>query len=582
MNKFTNYIKSYQKPNFLFIFLTSFYFLNNSIFSINENISINLYLVIFFSLGGIDYKFSIHNIHFSKKIFLIFILLVFPSFLFIIFRYNVGISFRGDEIAHYSSSLSNLSYWIVPQNNYEGLTNFINQKNFAILEIANIKIINLFLLILTNLYFYFFFKNFFNLILFISSLIVIFFQNSFPYEYSQGSFFIDNITQIFFYIFSPFSFNETLGVTNFIFYIIYLLILRPLINNEKLKINDFKLFSFILVLPFFNLLLFSNYQEGIAVIFVLLSIEHFYKFGNFKNSSLLLSLAGCFREVFFLPIIIFFIFDILKNKKDLINNIKFYSIIFSPFIFHIFHISNNPYGLDKMNFINFYDAIILKNFDFNLNILRLFKLSIILIPIIISIYLFCKNKKQNIRFIILSFLNIPIILLLIYRSNFSFLDIDRFFYLWIVIFYFYIFIFISDYKFKKVILIPFFLLVLFNNFNFLKKYLNYDINYDKKTNLYLPIKSILKKTKNKNIELNIISDVEINKFNSNFYPNLKEVNFNKNFNLNQKCMCNIDEIYLYISNNSLYEENFCRIKETTCKKTILLSNSNFHILTFNK
>ncbi len=307
MNKVSHYLKSFQKPNFLFIFITILYFLNNSIFSLNENVSIYIYFIIFLILGTIDYKFLTFQFFFSKKIFLLFLLLISPSFLFIMFRSEVGISFRGDEIAHYSNSLTNLSYWFSPQNN-NGLKNFLIQSNISILDIINIKIINLIILIFTNLYSYLYLKKFFNLILFITSLIVIFFQNSFPYEYAQGSFFIDNITQIFFYIFLTFSFNETLGVTNFIFYIIYLLILRPIINNEKLSINDFKLFGAILVLPHFNLLLFSNYQEGIAVIFVLLAIENFYKFEDFKKSSLLLSIAGCFREIFFLPIIIFFYF----------------------------------------------------------------------------------------------------------------------------------------------------------------------------------------------------------------------------------------------------------------------------------
>ena len=71
--------------------------------------------------------------------------------------------------------------------------------------------------------------------------------------------------------------------------------------NEVVTIKDLKIFILIFLFPALNLLLFSNYQEGIAVLFVLLAIECFYKFKDFKKTAILFSIAGCFREIFFLP-----------------------------------------------------------------------------------------------------------------------------------------------------------------------------------------------------------------------------------------------------------------------------------------
>ena len=572
--KYFHFFKSYQKPNFLFIFISCLYFLNNSIFSINENISIYIYIIIFLVYGSIDYKFSIYKIHFSKKNLLYFFLLILPSFLFLLSRFKVGISFRGDEIAHYSNSLSNLSYWFVPQDK-EGLENFINQPNFSILEILNIKIINLVILIIINLFSYLYFKKFFNLTLFISSLIVIYLQESFPYEYSQGGFFVDNFTQILIYFFLPFSFSESLGVTNFIFFLIYLLILRPLINNENPSIKDFKLYSFILIFPFFNILLFSNHQEGIAVIFVLLAVENFFKYENLKKSSLLLSIAGCFREIFFLAIIIFFIFDIIKNKKNYFQSIKFYLIIFSPLFFHMLHISNNEYGVDKIKFLSFKEINLFTNLDLNLLFLNLPKLLVILTSLFISIYLIYKKKLKKI--IILSFLNVPIILLLFYRNSFSFLEIDRFFYLWIMIFYFYIFIYFSNLKFSNLFFIPLILIIFLNNFLFLKKFNNYNLNYENERNLFLPIKSVLKKSNNDQ-ELYIVSDIQINKFNSDLYPNLNSIKFIDNFIDKEYCSCVQSKIFLFISKYSFYEDKLCNFENYLCKKEYLIQNKNYNVL----
>ena len=84
--KYFQFFKSYQKPNFLFIFISCLYFLNNSIFSINENISIYIYIIIFLVYGSIDYKFSIYKIHFSKKKFIIFFFINFTKFFIFTFK----------------------------------------------------------------------------------------------------------------------------------------------------------------------------------------------------------------------------------------------------------------------------------------------------------------------------------------------------------------------------------------------------------------------------------------------------------------------------------------------------------------
>tara|TARA_Y100000768_G_scaffold134069_1_gene99805 strand:+ start:662 stop:2398 length:1737 start_codon:yes stop_codon:yes gene_type:complete len=578
MNKsiLVSYLSSYNKPNYFFIFITFFYFLNNSIFSLNENVSIYIYISFFLLMNSIQKEFQIYTISYNKKKITILLLLISPAIFFTISRFNVGISFRGDEIAHYSNSITNLSYWFTPQNNSTGLLNFINKSTFSIIEILNLKIINLFIFVVINFLFYFFCKKLFNLSLFLSTLFIIFYQKSFPYEYSQGIFLVDNFTQIFFYLFFPFSFSETLGFTNFIFYVIYLSILRPLINDEGLNFRDLKIFCFIFFFPYFNLLLFSNYQEGIAIIFVILAIENFYKYFDFKKASILFALAGCFREVFFLPIIILLIFDIYNNKKKIIKNIKFYFFIFTPLIFHLLHINNNVFGKNKTDFIYKISEFSLNDLNFNSTIL--IKFLFILIPAVISIYLFI--KKKDLKFIILYLLNSPIILILILRNNLTFVEIDRFFYLWILIFYFYIFIYISKFYLPKFLLILSTVIILFNNYNFFYKYLNFELDIEPNKKLFLPIKKILiDENQNKNLIIN--SSINLNKFDQILYPNIDNVVFNKMTNGKFNCICDNNTMNVFLTDNLNDLENICSLKENKCNKKLSFSNQLYYIEVFD-
>lgn len=561
-----DYILNFQKPNILFLLISLLYFLNNSIFSINENFSIFFYLILFFIVGSVDFKIHLYKINLKKTNFIFLLLLILPGAFFIFCRYIIGISFKGDEIAHFSNSITNLSYWFTPQNFDGGLNNYVNQSKFLFKDLVNIKIINLFILSLVNILIYKFKKKFFNIALFLSSLMLIFFQKSFPYEYSQGSFFIDNFTQIFSYLLFPFLFSETLGLTNFILFVIYLIILRPLLIDEVITIKDLKIFILIFLFPTLNLLLFSNYQEGIAVLFVLLAVECFYKFKDFKKTAILFSLAGCFREVFFLPIIILFIFNIIK-EKSLKTNIKFYFIIFTPFIFHLLHISKTHYGKEKIDFIYKLDNFMSFNFDFTADIIL--KLLLIIVTILFS-YLLFKKKKED-KFIILALLNLPILIILLYRNNFSFIQIDRFYYLWILIFYFYFFVFFSNFKFSKYFIAIILSVAILNNYVFFKKFINYEYISSNNKHLYLPIKKhLLKSIGNHNLIMN--SDLEINKFNNKLYPNLKDISFNNGKDSVFFCRCDGQTINVILLSNDNKNRNFCKISLEECNKTYTYKN----------
>ncbi len=561
-----DYILNFQKPNILFLLILLLYFLNNSIFSINENFSILIYVILFFVVGSIDFKIQIYKINFKRTKFIFLLLLILPGLFFIFCRYIIGISFKGDEIAHFSNSLTNLSYWFTPQTYYGGLSNYFIQFKFLFKDLINIKIINLFIFSLVNLFIYKFKKKFFNLTLFLSSLIFIFFQESFPYEYSQGSFFIDNFTQIFSYLLFPFSFSETLGLTNFILFVTYLIILRPLLVDELVTIKDLKIFIIIFLFPTLNLLLFSNYQEGIAILFVLLAIECFYKFKDFKKTAILFSIAGCFREIFFLPIIVLLIFNII-NEKRLKSNIKFYFIIFTPFIFHLLHISKTNLGKEKIDFIYKLDNLMLINFDFSTDILL--KLFLIITPIFFSYFLF-KKKKDN-KFIILALLNLPILIILFYRNNFTFIQIDRFYYLWILIFYFYLFVYFSSFKFSKYLITIILCFVISNNYIFFKKFINYEYISTNNENLFIPLKNYLLKTyKNHNLIIN--SDLEINKFNNKLYPNLNDISFNNGKDDVFFCRCDGQTINIFLLSNDYKNSNFCNINQKECNKTYNYNN----------
>ena len=103
-----------------------------------------------------------------------------------------------------------------------------------------------------------------------------------------------------------------------------------------------------------------------------------------------------------------------------------------------------------------------------------------------------------------------------------------------------------------------------NNFLFLKKFNNYNLNYENERNLFLPIKSILKKSNNDQ-ELYIVSDIQINKFNSDLYPNLNSIKFIDNFIDKEYCSCVQSKIFLFISKNSFYEDKLCNFENYLCK-----------------
>ena len=559
--KIQQFLESFKKPNNFFLLFICLCLLNNSIFSINENFSIAFYLIIFLLTNYVKLNLTFYKIIIKKEVLLSFLIIFLPSIIFIFIRTKNGISFRGDEIAHFSNSITNLSYWFVPQNYNGGLSDFINNSQISMINLLNIKIINIFLLILFNFFIYKNFNKVFNITLFLSTLILIFFQNSFPYEYSQGSFFIDNFIQIFIYLIFPFAISESIGLTNFIFFSIYLLILRPAINNENLSYKNIFFFGILLLFPYLNILIFSNYQEGIAIVFVLLAIENFYKYKDFKKTSVLFAFAGCFREIFFLPILILFISNLILKRRNFIKKIIFYFIIISPLIIHLLHISSNSLGKKKLIFIEKLNNFSLENFYFNE--LLIIKIFLILLAISLSIYLFYKSKDN--KFILLSFLNIPIILVLFLRHNFAFLDIDRFFYLWVIIFYIFLLFEISKINFSKKLLLFCLIIIYINNFIFMYKFYNYEIKINESQNLFLPIKDILKKENNFK-KLNIYTNLEINEFSKNLYPNLEKINLYNNIKDVNKCICTKDVISLYIFDNSENIKSFCNFEDVMCKK----------------
>lgn len=574
--KINKYFTSYSKPNNIFITYIIICLLNNSIFSINENVSILIHCIIFMLIGFININFLLYKININKDAIITLLIITIPSIIFILIKFKNGISFRGDEIAHHSNSISNLSYWFKPQYYENGLTNFLESNEFSIKNFVNIKIINLLILSIINIFFYIKIKKVFNLILFFSSLLLIFHQNSFSYEYSQGTFFVDNLTQILLYIFLPNSISESIGITNFIFFILYLLILRPLIINKSLSYNDIKIFGVILVFPSLNLLIFSNYQEGIAIIFILLAIENFYKNKDFKSTSILFAIAGCFREVFFLPIIILYIFDLISNKKNFFRNNIFYLTIILPLFYHLLHVSKNSLGEKKLDFIFKLQSSSFNDIYFS-QIIGL-KLILILIAVLISIYLFYKLKND--KFILLLALNIPIIFLLFLRNNFSFLEIDRFYYLWVIIFYFYILLEFAKFYYSKYLTLFFLILLYLNNISFLFKFNNYEVYTNQSINLYLPIKKILKEEEKFN-QLNIFTNLQINRFSTDLYPNLKKVTILRKKINDLKCLCKKDEINIYITEKIKNDNFFCKFDNiNNCKKLFNYTNNFYQVEVF--
>ena len=570
------YLNFYKKPNYFFIIFTFLCLLNNSIFSLNENFSIIVYCAIFIFINSNTLKFKLYKIDINRDVILTLLIIIIPSLIFIILRFKNGISFRGDEIAHYSNSITNLSYWVVPQYYENGLIYFLKNADFSMMNMLNMKIINLVIFLLINIFFFINFKKLFNLILFISTLILVYHQNSFPYEYAQGTFFTDNLTQIILYKFFPYSISESVGLSNFIFFIIYLLILRPLIINENLFYKDIKIFGILLIFPSLNLLIFSNYQEGMALIFVLLAIENFYKYKDFKTTSILFAISGCFREVFFLPIFILFIIDQIINKKKFFKNNIFYLTVISPFLFHLLHVTNNPLGQKKIDFLYKIQNLLFDSF--HLNNVIIFKLFLIIIPIFISLFLFYKSKDN--KFIILLLLNFPIILILFLRHNLSFMDINRFFYIWVMFFYFYILLEFSKLNYHKYFAFFLIIIIYMNNFSFLYKYYNLEINFDPSTNLILPIKTILQKNKDyKKLQIN--TNISINKFGLSLYPNLQRVNFIKKDTDNYKCNCEKDYINIYILDNIKSDKDFCKFSgKNNCSRTYLYKNKLYQVHVF--
>ena len=196
----------------------------------------------------------------------------------------------------------------------------------------------------------------------------------------------------------------------------------------------------------------------------------------------------------------------------------------------------------------------------------------------VSIFLFYRSKNN--KFILLSILNLPIFCVLFLRHNFAFMEIDRFYYFWIIIFYFYVILEFAKFQYPKYLILFFLTLVYLNNFLFLSKFNNYEVDTNQSINLFLPIKSILKKEKNSN-KLEIYTNMEINKFDVDLYPNLKKVTLYKS-NINDfNCVCEKDKINIYIVNKLNYNNSFCKFNYINdCKKIFDYSNNDYQVEVF--
>lgn len=548
-------------PNYILLIFISLCILSNSIFSLNESILIYFYLLVLIAAICINYRIRFFKLFIDFKKIIIGILILLPPTIFIFIRNNIGISFRGDEIAHFSNSITNLSYWFTPQNYNGGLTKFYSGNSITLENIINIKIVNLISIILINTLIFFTKKKFFNLSIIFSSFILIYYQNSFPYEYSQGSFFIDNVVQLLIITINGNSISESLGITNYLFFIIYLYCLRPLIVGSQLKFNDIFIFSFLVFFPYSNLLLFSNYSETIGLIFVLLSIENIYKNNDLYKSIILFSIAGCFREIYFLPIISIFLFQIIFHRKNVIKDLLFSFIFFSPFFFHIKHIANNYLGQEKLSFImsneNFFSIIQYKQYIFNL------KLLLLIFLLLFTLFFFLKTKDK--KYLLLASLNIPLILILFIRHNLNFIEIDRFYYLWVLVFYIFLLFELSKFNLKLNFSIMFLVIFYLNFYNFIDNYRLY--KFVNSTNIFIPLKNNIKNNSN----LYFYSDIAINRFTKNIYKGLNSVNFLNNFNF---CDCSKNKSYFLViknNNNDLKKCNFLEPYNCTFK-------SNFYSL----
>lgn len=540
-------------PNYILLIFVSLCVLNNSIFSLEEGISILFYILIFFLALTSNYKINLFKLHLNFKTLFLGTLILLPATIFLYYRGKVGISFRGDEIAHFSNSVTNLSYWFTPQNYTDGLTKYYSEINISLKDILNIKIINLMFIILLNLFIFYFKKKYLNISIIITSFLFIYFQNSFPYEYSQGSFFIDNIAQFILIIFDTNSISESLGITNFISFLIYLFCLRPLIIGSTLNKNDLIVYSFLIYFPYSNILLFSNYTETLGIIFVLLSIENIYKNNDLKKSIILFSIAGCFREIYFLPILVILCFQILYERKKVINNILFCTIFISPLFFHLNHISKNNLGQEKLSSVtsieNFFSI-----FQFTQNIISL-KFILLIILFLFSLLLYFKTQNKN--YLLLSFLNLPIIIILLLRHSFLFTEIDRFFYLWVIIFYIFLFYELPKISIKPVFYFLFLSLCYFNYYNFVDNYKSY--KFANSTNFFIPLKNNIKTT----TDLYFYSDMSVNKFTKNIYKNLNSVNFLSNKDL---CDCSANNSYFFVTEKKINEKEICKFSDIhNCK-----------------
>ena len=146
-------------PNYILLIFVSLCVLNNSIFSLEEGISFLFYILIFFLALTSNYKINLFKLNLNFKTLFLGTLILLPATIFLYYRGKVGISFRGDEIAHFSNSVTNLSYWFTPQNYTDGLTKYYSEINISLKNILNIKIINLMFIILLNLFIFILRKN---------------------------------------------------------------------------------------------------------------------------------------------------------------------------------------------------------------------------------------------------------------------------------------------------------------------------------------------------------------------------------------------------------------------------------------
>ena len=168
-----------------------------------------------------------------------------------------------------------------------------------------------------------------------------------------------------------------------------------------------------------------------------------------------------------------------------------------------------------------------------------------------------------------------------YRNNFSFFEIDRFFYLWVLIFYFYIFIYFSEIFIQKKYIFIIAILISIYNYNFFIKYLNYENETNTNTKLFLPIKKILINSKVSNdINLNINSTISVNKFDKTLYPYLNQVNFVKKQKNTEICTCDGKKINIFITKNLNEIDNFCKIRLSTCKKIYSFNNKLYYFDVF--